>query len=262
MRAININGLGHTFSSHDGPVEALHDLTFRVGPGEIVTVLGPSGCGKSTLLRVLAGLIQPTRGRVTIDGDTPATLRTRQAIGFGLQEPVLMDWRTVEENIRLPAELGAPPQKQDGLNERVEELLSVTGLVEFRRRFPPQLSGGMKHRVALARALLIAPEVLLLDEPLASLDLLTRTMLMTELALILARFRATTLVVTHSVDEAVFWGNRIIVLSGRPGTIVDSVTSNTSVPRSIEYMDSTEFHQIASRCRHVLLQKQHAHAQS
>lgn len=262
MRAITIDGLGHAFESRDGAVEALQDLSFRVASGEIVTVLGPSGCGKSTLLRVLAGLIRPTRGLVEMDGEMPLSLRKRQAIGFGLQEPILMDWRTVEENIRLPAELGVLPLREDGLNERVEELLIVTGLVEFRRRYPRQLSGGMKHRVALARALLIAPEVLLLDEPLAGLDLLTRTMLMAELALILARFRATTLVVTHSVDEAVFWGNRIIVLSERPGTIVDSITSNTSVPRTIEYMDSAEFQQIASRCRHVLLRNQHARAHS
>ena len=164
-----------------------------------------------------------------------------------------MEWRTVEKNIGLPAEIGHVSDVKEKETDQIEKLLSITGLKEFRRHYPPQLSVGMKNRVALARALLLVPEVLLLDEPLAGLDLLTRTELLPEISRVLYEYRCTTVIVTHSIDEAVFWGTKLILLSSRPGTILETILHSEPLPRKREYSESLEFQTMVARCRQTVL---------
>lgn len=252
MPNILVEKLSHWFESSLGRVEALSEVSFGVESNEILTVLGPSGCGKSTLLRCIGGLLEPRSGRIRIDGKPPNTLRKEKAIGFGFQEPALLNWRTVAQNISFPAEIGQSQINRGEADGRVNHLLRLMHLEEFRDYYPEQLSGGMKHRVALARALFLSPNVLLLDEPLAGLDLLTRTELMVEISSVLKEFSCPSIVVTHSVEEAVFWGTRILILSHRPGTMIDQFVHRAPIPRDLHYMDSPQFQSLTAHCRSVL----------
>ena len=220
---------------------------------EVVTILGPSGCGKSTLLRCLAGLLIPSEGTIEIDGQSPASLRQKKELGFGFQEPSLMDWRTVENNISLPAELGIQDGALSELKLRVDGMLNLIQMTNFRRHYPPQLSAGMKHRTALARALILEPKILLLDEPLAGLDLLTRRELMGQISTLLERQKCTTVIVTHSVEEAVFWGDRVILLTHRPASIVRIIEHHERRPRKLTYAESMEFHHLVDQCSDIIL---------
>lgn len=196
-------------------VAAVDDVTFALPDGALGVLVGPSGCGKSTLLRLVAGLFKPTAGEIRFGAARPDQLRRARRIGFAFQDPALLSWRSVRRNVELPFDLAKLPVEGDW----IDELLAIVGLEEWADRRPRQLSGGMRQRVALARALATKPDLLLLDEPFGALDELTRGDLNLELLRILSATGTTCVLVTHSVDEAVLLGDRVVVLSSRPCTV-------------------------------------------
>jgi NitT/TauT family transport system ATP-binding protein len=214
--AVRAHGLSHVFP---GGIAALEDINLECDRGEFVAVMGPSGCGKSTLLRLFAGLIEPTSGEILLDGSRPLEARQMNAsIGFVFQAPALLPWRTVERNARLAFELDARIDRR--LRKRVAELLDSVGLADFRETFPGRLSGGMRMRAALVRALAPDPSLLLLDEPFAALDEITRQELQDLLLTLRPHGTRASLLVTHNAFEAVYMASRILVLSPRPGRIL------------------------------------------
>jgi ABC-type nitrate/sulfonate/bicarbonate transport system ATPase subunit len=213
---------------------ALDGIDLAIDPGEIVALIGPNGSGKSTLLRVVAGLLTPDRGGVTIDGVPVEGADPR--VGLVFQEPRLLPWRTTAQNVAYPLELaGVPRARRDA---RVRELLDLVGLEQAGGQLPSQLSGGMRQRAALARTLALEPRVLLLDEPFSALDELTRERLNLELLALAARTRTTMLLVTHSVQEAIFLADRVVVLSSGPGRVVADIPIALPRPRSLADLDA------------------------
>ncbi|HHS97295.1 MAG TPA: ABC transporter ATP-binding protein [Chloroflexi bacterium] len=233
------------YPQSDGRLEVLAGLTFEVADGEFVCVVGPSGCGKTTLLRLLAGLERPTAGRVLLDG--AEVDRPRRTVGFVFQEPTLMGWRTVEENVSLPLEVARVPKGE--ARRRSRELLDLVGLSGFETAYPAELSGGMAQRVALARALVHDPRLLLLDEPFGALDALTRERMAQELLRIWRARRKTVVMVTHSVSEAVFLADRVLVLSPRPASIAAEVRVDLPRPRTPAFFDDPAFGALARAVR-------------
>ena len=215
---IRLDGVGMTYPTASGTVEALRDVDLAVGRGELVAIVGPSGCGKSTLLRIIAGLRPPSRGRVEVDG-RPVE-RPLHSVGMVFQAPVLLKWRTIESNVLLSAELsGLDPR---AYRARAGELLALVGLADFAQKFPRELSGGMQQRASLCRALLLDPPLLLMDEPFGALDAMTRDEMNLELLRVWGegtRERKTIVFVTHSIAEAVFLADRVIVMTPRPGRL-------------------------------------------
>ena len=226
---IAVDQLTQVFTSQRQSLTALEKVDLRVERGEFVSVVGPSGGGKTTLLRVIGGLLEPTLGAVLVDGMPPLEAQRRKTIGFVFQGPALLPWRTVVENVRLPVELNVG--RNNGNPEEPMRLLEAVGLVEFRDYYPHQLSGGMRQRVALARALALDPAVLLMDEPLGSLDEMTRTAMRYELLRLWELSRKTVIFVTHSISEAVMLSDRVVVLSSRPGRILEQVPIDIPRPR-------------------------------
>ncbi len=210
-------------------IEALHDLDLEVAAGSLTAVIGPNGCGKSTLLRLLAGLLRPTAGRVTVNGQPPRAGDGR--VGLAFQQPRLVPWLTVAENVGLP--LAAKGVLAAARAPRVAAALARVGLGPSARLLPAQLSGGLAQRAGLARALITDPGVLLLDEPFSALDLLTREAFDSELEALLVRRQPTLVLVTHSVSEAVLLADRIVVLSARPGAVVADLPVELPRPRSV-----------------------------
>ncbi len=200
-------------------VTVLRDVDLTVPCGEFLTILGPSGCGKSTLLRVIANLLDPIGGRITVLGTTAANARTARKTGFVFQDATLLPWRSVVQNIRLPADVGGRQAKPIS-NSRIDDVMALLGLSGLERRYPSQLSGGQRQRVAIARALIDEPEILLMDEPFGALDEITRDRLNDELLSIWRKTGTTILFVTHSIEEAVYLGQRIMVLGANPGRIL------------------------------------------
>ena len=230
---IEVRELGLIFP---GGVKALRAATFEVRQGEFVALVGPSGCGKSTLLRVLAGLVDSSAGEVRVGGEPPGKARRRD-LGFVFQQPALLPWRTVADNIRLPGELHGqqlPPA-------RVEQLVRMVGLSGFEKAYPRQLSGGMRMRVSVARALGKAPKLLLLDEPFGAVDEITRQRLNEELLGLWEQARWSAVFVTHSVFEAVFLSSRVLVMSARPGRIVEHLAVPFAYPRSASLRAAPDF---------------------
>ena len=218
--AVSVRGVAKVFEGR-APVTALTDVDLTVAPGEFVSLIGPSGCGKSTLLRLIADLDQPSSGTLEVFGKPARQARIDQDYGIAFQQAGLLPWRTVAKNIELPLELHRI--QRSSRRSRVEELLELIGLTEFAGSYPDQLSGGMQQRVAIARALAESPRLLLMDEPFGALDEMTRERMQNELVRICAETGAAVVFVTHSIPEAVFLSERVVVMSARPGRIVEVV---------------------------------------
>jgi NitT/TauT family transport system ATP-binding protein len=234
---LSAKGITKTFHGRDGDVRALRDVSLQISAGEFVSLVGPSGCGKTTLLRVLGGLLQADSGVVRIDGQSMT--QPRQEIGFVFQNPTLMPWRTVLRNVSLPLEVRGNGGETN--KTRAMELLSLVGLIGFENSYPRELSGGMQQRVAIARALVYEPSILLMDEPFGSLDAITRNQMNLELLRIWRATGKTILMVTHTLQEAVFLADRVLIMSPRPGHIEATVPVALPRPRDTNTFYMEEF---------------------
>ena len=226
-----------TFSSPENPLEALERASFVLAAHEFVSIIGPSGCGKSTLLRILAGLVRPSSGEVLLDGAPVTEPHTK--VGVVFQHANLMPWRTARANVMLPLEVQGAPREE--ARRRAQEMLALVGLEGFEESLPRELSGGMRQRVALARALVHDPDLLLLDEPFGALDALTRERMNWELLRIWQHQRKTVLMVTHSIPEAIYLSDRVLIMSNRPGRIKRDVTIDLPRPRHPDVMYAPRF---------------------
>jgi len=242
---LQITDVSVSYRTRSADIHALQQVSLTVGAGEFVSIVGPSGCGKSTLLKVAAGLLPPTQGSLELRGpqagQTPAA-----AVGVAFQKPLLLAWKTVRENVLLPVRAAGLPVAQ--YTQRCERLLDTMGLRAFADHYPRELSGGMQQRVGLARMLILNAPVLLMDEPFSALDALTREALTLELQRIWSEDRKSVLFITHSIAEAVFLSDRVLVMSARPGRIVESLTIDLPRPRTLETMSAPAF---VEACRHL-----------
>ncbi len=240
---------GHDVSKLFGEtVVALEGATFDVKPRQFISLVGPSGCGKSTLLRMIAGLIEPSSGKLHVHGDP--VVRPRRDVGMMFQRPTLMNWRTVLENVLLPTEIVRKITAAD--RDNALELIELVGLKDFAYSFPTQLSGGMQQRAALARLLQTGADVLLLDEPFGALDEFTRERLNLELLRIVEQFGRTTLFVTHNIQEAIFLADEVFVMTPRPGRIAGIVKVPFERPREISLMQTVPFNELVAEVRGIL----------
>jgi len=244
--SLEVTGLGKLYRTRSGKVvEALQDINLLVQPGEFVTVVGPSGCGKSTLLKILAGILPRSTGQVSLQGrriEGP-----NRDVGVVFQAPVLLPWWTVLQNVMLPVVV----QRRDrpAFEARARALLQLVGLADFERTYPNELSGGMQQRVSICRALVHDPSILLMDEPFGALDAMTRESMNLELQRIWSESRKTAVLVTHSIPEAVFLGDRIVVMSPRPGRIAEVIPVDLPRPRRLEDINAPAFGAIVRAVR-------------
>jgi len=243
---IELSGVSKTFATRSGDhVSALTDISCSIAPGEFTCLVGPSGCGKSTLLRIIAGLIQPSAGTARIG--SAAVVSPRRDIGMVFQSPVLLPWRSVIQNVLVPAEvIGLPRQEA---RQRALRLLTLVGLEQFKDKSPMELSGGMRQRVSIARALMHDPQTLLMDEPFGALDAMTRETMNLELLRIWGAQKKTVVLVTHSIEEAVFLSDRVFVMSARPGRILKTVSVDLPRPRTTRTRHDPAFVSLAGDLR-------------
>jgi NitT/TauT family transport system ATP-binding protein len=238
--AIELSDVTRRFQLDGGDFTALERISLSIARGEFVSLVGPSGCGKSTLLRIISGLLAPTDGSVSIGGEAPATARAARAFGFVFQDPVLLPWRSALENVELPALVARQGSKAER-RARARELLELVGLADFAGATPTRLSGGMQRRVGIARALVLDPSILLLDEPFGALDEITRQKMNSELLRIWSERQTTALLVTHNVGEAVYLSDRVFVMAARPGRIVAEVEIDLPRPRTLDLLEEERF---------------------
>jgi NitT/TauT family transport system ATP-binding protein len=248
--AIEISGVSLRFDTADGPVEALSNVSLKVARGEFVSFIGPSGCGKTTLLRAVADLETPTSGAIRVNGMSPHEARLNRAYGYVFQAPALYPWRSVARNIALPLEvMGFAKAEREA---RVAKGLELVNLSGFGAKFPWQLSGGMQQRASIARALSFDPDLLLMDEPFGALDEIVRDMLNQQLLRLWDVTGKTVMFVTHSIPEAVFLSTHIVVMSPRPGRIIDVIACDLPRDRALDIRETPEFLAVANRVRHGL----------
>ncbi len=248
---VEIADLSLVYQTADHPVTALADVSLTISKGDFVSFIGPSGCGKTTLMRVVADLEHPTAGTALVNGGTPEQARLDRAYGYVFQAPTLYPWRSVARNVMLPLEIMNLPKADQ--RERARAALELVGLTGFERKYPWQLSGGMQQRVSIARALSFDPDLLLMDEPFGALDEITRDRLNDELLSLWKKTHKTVIFVTHSISEAVYLSTKIVIMSARPGRIIDIIDSPLPRDRSAETRDSQAFLDVAHRVRQGLL---------
>jgi ABC-type nitrate/sulfonate/bicarbonate transport system, ATPase component len=244
---LSLRDVSVSYESRRGPVLALEHFNLEVQPSSFVSVLGPSGCGKSTLVKLVSGLLKPTTGTVCFDGK-PAS-GARDDVGVAFQQAALLPWKTAIENVLLPIRVTG--QSVQAALPRAEALLDLVGLRAFRDRYPFELSGGMQQRVAVARSLIRDPSILVMDEPFAALDAMTRENLMIELQRIWQEMRPSVLFITHSIQEAVFLSDRVIVMSGRPGRVIEDVVIDLPRPRDQHTLGSARFAELSAQLREI-----------
>jgi NitT/TauT family transport system ATP-binding protein len=245
--AVDARGVSLTFQTADGAVEALSGVDLEIAEGDFVSFIGPSGCGKTTLMRVIADLEQPTAGTILVNGVTPEQARLQRHYGYIFQAPALYPWRTIERNVMLPLEIMGFDAAER--RTRAEQYLKLVNLSGFERKFPWQLSGGMQQRASIARALSFDPALLLMDEPFGALDEIVRDHLNEQLLRLWDQTKKTVIFVTHSIPEAVFLSTKIVVMSPRPGRIIDIIPSDFPRDRTLEIRETPEFIRIAQRVR-------------
>jgi NitT/TauT family transport system ATP-binding protein len=248
--AIRLSDVGVRFTNERATVIALEGVSLDVPRGGFLTLLGPSGCGKSTLLRVVADLVAATSGEVEVLGGSARAARERREIGFVFQDASLLAWRTALDNVRLPLEVGGRARR--GASGDPRELLALVGLSGWENAYPHELSGGMRQRVAIARALVSGPKLLLMDEPFGALDEITRDRLNEELLRIWERTGATILFVTHSIHEAAFLGQSVILMAARPGRVREIVPAPLPTPRFLAMRETPPFIELCAHLRRVL----------
>jgi NitT/TauT family transport system ATP-binding protein len=248
--AVEADGLSLTFETADGPVHALSEVDLRVEQGDFVSLIGPSGCGKTTLLRAIADLEQPTAGRIEVNGVSPHQARLDRSYGYIFQAPALYPWRNIERNVTLPLEIMGMSREKRA--ERARKYLELVDLAGFGKKFPWQLSGGMQQRASIARALCFDPDLLLMDEPFGALDEIVRDHLNEQLLKLWDKTRKTVVFVTHSIPEAVFLSTKIVVMSPRPGKIIDVIETGFPRNRSLDIRETQAFLDVAHRVREGL----------
>ncbi len=251
MSAVEITNISKAFNlGSSNQVDALTDINLSIASGEFVSLIGPSGCGKSTLLRLIANLIEPTSGNLVVNGKSAKQARLDQDYGMAFQQSGLFEWRTVAKNIELPLELkGWDKAKR---HERALEMLELVKLSDFAHHYPWQLSGGMQQRVAIARALAVHPSLLLMDEPFGALDEMTREHMQSELLSICRASGTTVVFVTHSIPEAVYLSNRVVVMSPRPGRVTETVDVSIEGERNDATRDNAAFFKGITAVREAL----------
>jgi NitT/TauT family transport system ATP-binding protein len=249
-RSISLRQISKTFSLRGETLTALASVSLECAPGSFTALIGPSGCGKSTLLRLALGLDEPDSGTVEIGGLAPGAAASTGTTGVAFQDSALLPWRSVEANIALPLDVLGKPRAAHAA--RIAELIALVGLKGFERALPGELSGGMRQRVSIARALVTAPGVLFLDEPFGALDQILRRQMNIELQRIWSESQATTLLVTHGIDEAVFLADRIVVMHSRPGRISDVIEVPFARPRARELFIHPDFHALNDRVGRAL----------
>jgi len=248
--AVVVRDLSLIFQTADSPVTALSDVNLTIERGEFVSFIGPSGCGKTTLMRVIADLERATSGSISVNGMSPEAARLKRAYGYVFQAAALYPWRNVLKNVMLPLEImGLPAAERDS---RARQQLELVGLNGFEGKYPWQLSGGMQQRVSIARALALQPQMLLMDEPFGALDEITRDHLNEQLLRLWEATGKTVIFVTHSISEAVFLSQRIVVMSPRPGRILEVIDNPLPAGRLLDARESTGFAEVAHRVRLAL----------
>lgn len=245
--AVDIQGVRKTYRSKRGPIEALRETTLQVQPEQFISIVGPSGCGKSTLLSLVAGLDKPSSGRVAINGED--VTGPHESLGVVFQRDLLFDWRTVLDNVLIQTEM-RNLRRADYVTH-AEQLLEMVGLGNFKDRRPRELSGGMRQRVAICRALVHNPALLLMDEPFGALDAITRDRLNVDLNRICNETKKTVIFITHSLSEAVFLGDRVVVMSSHPGRVVADIPVNYPHPRDLSFRETSEYMDCSRQVRRV-----------
>jgi NitT/TauT family transport system ATP-binding protein len=249
-RGVEARKLDLVFETGDGSVHALSEIDLEINKGDFISLIGPSGCGKTTLMRVIADLEKPTGGEIKVNGMTPEEARLQRAYGYVFQSPALYPWRTVEGNLKLPLEIiGVEKAEQ---KKRAAEVLEMVDLTGFEKKFPWQLSGGMQQRVSIARALTFYPDLLLMDEPFGALDEIVRDQLNEHFHKLWEQTQKTVVFVTHSIPEAAYLSTKIVVMSPRPGKIIDVIESPLPEKRTLDMRDSQEFLDLSHRIREGL----------